>query len=111
MIKLLDSYPASSKIGLIESVSTLKFHIAVKIDSVSIMSKFVSFMIAIIIFDAFKGKLQENRTVNMIICSVLIKPQRNWSTPIMKNERKKFVPIKTDRKPPAAPSTDSIAIS
>ena len=77
IMKLLDSYPASSKIGLIGSVSMLKFHIVVKIASVSIMSKLVSFIIAIIIFEALRGKLTEKRTVNMIICSVLIRPQRN----------------------------------
>ena len=77
MMKLLDSYPASSKMWLIGSVSILKPHIAVKIASVSMMSKLVSFIIAIMILEALRGKLTEKRTVNMIICSVLIRPQRN----------------------------------
>ncbi len=77
MMKLLASYPASSKIGLIGSVSMLKLHIVVKIASVSMMSKLVSFIIAIMILEALRGKLTEKRTVNMIICSVLIRPQRN----------------------------------
>ena len=41
------------------------------------MSKLVSFMIAIIILEQLVGKSTVNKTVNMIIYSVLIRPHRN----------------------------------
>ena len=59
------------------AASILKVHMAFKIVSVSITSKLVSFIIAIMIYEQLSGNEIENKTVNMIICRVLIKPQRN----------------------------------
>ena len=53
--------------GDIGPASTLKVQILLKSISVSIMSKFVNFMIAIMILWQFKGKSTVKRTVNMII--------------------------------------------
>ena len=70
------SYPASSKFSLIGSGSALKENKLLIKSSGLMMSKFVKCMISSIILLQFCGMFPANRTVNTLICKVLIRPQR-----------------------------------
>ena len=82
--------------------SDLKVKKLVKNCSVSTTSRFVSRIIVFMILKQFYGMSTASRTVNMIIWSVLIIPQRNWSMPTRKMLRKMFVPKNIFKKPSAA---------
>ena len=76
MMKFEDWYPDSSKFSFLGSYSDLNENIPSRNSSVSITSKFVSFMMEIIMRLQFYGMMTFKSTVSTIIWRVLISPHK-----------------------------------